>query len=1043
MQRLLFKGPVTTASGYGVHARQILKALVASNAFDISLKCIGWGNTSNLNDGTMFFSKMNELSDKYRKEQSLGNTDYDISIQVTIPNEFEKLAAVDIGITAGIEVDVCSPEWIKKINDSIDILFVPSNHSKEVFERSMFQDQHGNTLKLNKPVYLAHEGFNSSHFNLDPIKGHAEEFDTDFNFLFVGLGIKGVYGEERKNISNLVKWFCEAFKGRKDVGLVLKTAVVNNSLMDFNSTVRVLESIKNDAGCSEFPKVHLVHGRLSDEEMANLYKNPKIKAFVSLTHGEGFGLPLLEAAACGLPIIATDWSGHLDFLKSNPDERHFIPLSYEMKDVPESVIWKGVIEPGSKWASVDEQDVKLKLSKVEASYDKPKEWAGLLASVVHENFDEAFVTFNLINKIIELAAQFRSKSGITTSKIAFTEEDAGKKLLFTMPMSAGDVYISTAVVNSLKKKFPDHKIFFATQDKYKSILSGNQDIHKVIEHAEWMFNISDCEELFDEVYTPNMSIQMMFSNWVHGGNGRLLGNEIANNCNVDFGEYNIKMSGLDTISDLPERYLVLNPGSGKGQWEARNYTHWQELVTNLVRELGDIKIVQTGLQDDPLYDGCVDFRGKTRDYGALAAVIENSELVLGIDSVTMHLAAGLGVNHVALFGSSYPTSTGPVVKLRSSKDTSEPICSSILLEPGARRGCDKACYKYTCKVEKDYPCINEIHPETIYHHVLGTVFDMVASTYGNFVEVSPKISGYTHVFNAKSAGFPFVQSIKSMLGFCDEVIVVDGGSDDGTIEAINEIGDERIKLKTREWDWTLPTMDGQQKAYGRAMCTGDFLWQQDADEVVHERDYEKIKKLVKRFPKDCMLIHLPIIELWGDDETVRTDRHSWKWRLSRNDFKITHGVVKHARVIDPNTGKLHAKPGMSDGCEYINLMTNDYIEHKGFYTVQLDEIRKTDPATYGDLMHQVIDQLPSVYHYSWSDIPKKIRNFKSFWNKCWSNLYNEQTPTDRFPDVSAEDENSILDMAEKLKKQGGEHSYSPTFKLKAGVPAVMKEKNED
>ena len=48
--------------------------------------------------------------------------------------------------------------------------------------------------------------------------------------------------------------------------------------------------------------------------MANLYAHPKIKAYVSLTHGEGYGLPLFEAAYHGIPIIAPDWSGHLDFL---------------------------------------------------------------------------------------------------------------------------------------------------------------------------------------------------------------------------------------------------------------------------------------------------------------------------------------------------------------------------------------------------------------------------------------------------------------------------------------------------------------------------------------------------------------------------------------------------------------------------------------------------------------------------------------------------------------------------------------------------------
>ncbi|MHA1951846.1 MAG: glycosyltransferase family 9 protein, partial [Candidatus Thorarchaeota archaeon] len=1017
--------------------RQILKALIASNAYDISVKCLGWGNTSLIHDSSPFFEKITELSAKFAQEQQSEFKDYDLSVQVTIPNEFEKLAKLNIGITAGIEVNLVSPEWIVKSNEMVDILFVPSQHSKDVFEKTVFKDDQGRELRLNKPAHLAHEGFNPKYFNTDSVEGDVEDFSTKFNFLFVGLGISKKYGEERKNISNLVKWFCETFKGNKDVGLVLKTAIVNNSLLDFTNTKAMLEAIKSESDCGEFPKIHLIHGKLSDQAMANLYKNPKVKAFVTLTHGEGFGLPLLEAAACGVPIMATNWSGHLDFLQIPNEKNSFVSLDFDLKQVPESAVWKGVIEQGSQWASVKEEDVKLKLRKVHASYDKPKEWATKLATHVHENFHEGKVMYKLVQDIIRLSNEAFAGGPTNSSsptdvvnqiKSSFTEEDEGLKLLYTMPMSAGDVYISSAVVSGLKKKFPDHKIFFATNEQYASILKGNKEIHRVTSWREWMSNISICEKIFDEVYTPNLAVQMTFSNWVHGGKGRLLANELANQCNVELGDYFIETSKPD--EELPKNYIVLNPGSGKGQWEARNYTHWQELISNLVRELGDIAIVQTGMSDDPLYIGCVDFRGKTKDYGELASVIEGAKLVLGIDSVTMHLAAGLGVDHIALFGSSYSTSTGPVVKKK---------CLSLLLETGDRRGCDKACYKYQCSVDKDYPCINEIHPETVYHHVLDEVLNTNAGKYGPYKEINPKISGYTHVFNAEAGGYPFVESIQSMLGFCDEIIVIDGGSEDGTIERINEIGDDRIKLVERKWDWTEPGMDGQQKAYGRAMCTGDFLWQQDVDEVVHEDDYNKIRKLVKRFPNDCSLLHLPIIELWGDEKTVRTDRHSWKWRLSRSDFKITHGIAKHARVLDEETGKIYAKRGQSDGCEYIDIMTNEYVPHKGFYSQQIENIRSQNPEAYGNLMQQVFEQLPSVYHYSWANIPRKIRNFKQFWDKCWTNLYREQKPEDRFPDVSLDDEESIILKSAELKKQGGEHELAPTFQLNRSNPKIMKE----
>lgn len=1034
---LLFKAPVLTSSGYGVHSRQILKELLASGKYDVSVKCLTWGNTSILYDEDEFFDNIRSLSNKYdmEQQQQAPPKQYDVSVQVTIPNEFERCAKLNIGITAGIEVDLVSPEWIKKANSEVDVLIVPSKHSKDVFEGSGYKDQAGNELRLNKPALLANEGFDPEFYNTEPEEAESR-FNAPFNFLFVGLGIGSDLGQERKNTSCLIKWFCETFKDREDVGLVLKTGIVNNSLIDFEHTKAKISELKKLAGAGKFPEIQLVHGRLTDKEMSQLYKDKNVKCFISLTHGEGFGLPLLEAAACGLPVMATNWSGHLDFLKMPDGKKSFVELDFEMTPVPESSIWKGVIEQGTNWASVKEDDVKLKMRKVVASYEKPKEWADRLSVHVQENFTEKTVMSKLVNDLdgfinssLVSRAPATQEDLVTSVRASFGPDDEGKKLLYTMPMSAGDVYISTAVVDSLKKKYPDHKIFFATKEQYRTILDGNPNIHKVIEWQDWMMNVPLLEQMFDEVYTPNVTVQMSFSNWIHGGKGRKLGDELANSCIVPFGDYHIELEELS--ESIEGDYMVFHPGSGKGQWEARNYTHWQDVISNLKRELGDIKIVQVGLEDDPLYDGCVDYRGKTT-YRQLASVIKDSKLVLGIDSVSMHLAAGLDVNHVSLFGSSYAGSTGPVVK----------NSLSVLMEPPNRRGCDKACYKYECKVEKEYPCINGIEPIKVYARVLGVLGTFDNTNLGNEVmryeEFNPKVSGYTHVFNAESGEYPFIQSITSMLGFCDEVVVVDGGSDDGTVEKIKAINDDRIKLVERKWDWDEPGMDGMQKAYGRAMCTGEFLWQQDVDEVVHEDDYDKVRKLVKRFPKQVDLLHLPIVELWGDSKTVRTDRHSWKWRLSRNNFRISHGIAAHARLIDEETGKVYAKKGQSDGCEYVDIMTNEYIPHGGFYNGQIEQTRLQSPQQYGIIMNEAFEQLPSVYHYSWSNIPRKIRNFKKFWNKCWQGLYKGE-PEDRFPEVSLDDEESLIHKSGEMKKQGGEHAFTETFQLRKTPPAIMKD----
>jgi glycosyltransferase involved in cell wall biosynthesis len=273
--------------------------------------------------------------------------------------------------------------------------------------------------------------------------------------------------------------------------------------------------------------------------------------------------------------------------------------------------------------------------------------------------------------------------------------------------------------------------------------------------------------------------------------------------------------------------------------------------------------------------------------------------------------------------------------------------------------------------------------------------------------------------------------------------VVDGGSTDGTWERLQGLakGEPRLRIERRQWDWDEPGMDGSQKAFARVLCSQEmeFLWQQDADEVVHEEDYQKIRDLVKRFPRDVDLLHLPVIELWGDEETVRTDRHSWKWRLSRNKFRITHGINREARVMDPETGRTYAKRGMSDGCEYVDIMTGEFVPHKGFYAQELELLRRADPIAYGRRLNELFKLLPSVFHYSWCDLPRKVRHFKRFWDKCWTNLYRDQAPEDRFPDVPADDEGAILRKAEELWARGGEHGPSLVFELRRSNPAVMKE----
>ncbi len=266
------------------------------------------------------------------------------------------------------------------------------------------------------------------------------------------------------------------------------------------------------------------------------------------------------------------------------------------------------------------------------------------------------------------------------------------------------------------------------------------------------------------------------------------------------------------------------------------------------------------------------------------------------------------------------------------------------------------------------------------------------------INYNPTISGYTTTKNCIDQGYPWKQCIGSMLGFADEVVVVDGGSTDGTWETLQQWAETEEKLKVfsvkKDWDHKrFAVFDGMQKAEARSRCTSEFLWQQDADEVVHEKDYEKIKNLCKNFPRATALLSLPVVEFWGSSEKVRCDINPWKWRLSVNHPNITHGIPAELRRFD-SEGHLFAAPG-TDGCDIIFSDSFERVPHANFYSEEVNNVRVSAlsgnveaKGVYQKWFQNAIDMLPSIYHYSWIDIERKMYTYKNYWQKHWESLFD-------------------------------------------------------
>jgi len=413
---MLICAPVTSRSGYGDHARDLVRSFIEHDKYDIKIWDVPWGDCPR-----------NALREEDQKivdcilPSPQVDRQIDIYVDIRIPNEFQQHGKFNIGITAGIETTAVSSNWIDGCN-KMDLIIVPSEHSKSGFVDALYEkmqtlpdgkQQKVGELKLEKPMEVLFEGVDESVYK--PIDNASldlvDNIKEDFCFLHVGQWTKGNYGEDRKDIAKMIKIFYESFANKKEQpALILKTNGATYSIMDREDCLQKIKQIKSMFPQDwNLPNVYLLHGSLSTEEMNKLYNHPKVKSFVSLTHGEGFGRPLLEATMVGLPVIASNWSGHLDFL----DTDNCILIGGEMKQVPKSQHWKDIIIPESQWFNVNETQVYKAMNYCFKNYDDVKKKALNLMKINREKFTLNKMTQQLdeimLNPTSELPSQVKLK----------------------------------------------------------------------------------------------------------------------------------------------------------------------------------------------------------------------------------------------------------------------------------------------------------------------------------------------------------------------------------------------------------------------------------------------------------------------------------------------------------------------------------------------------------------------------------------------------------------------------------------------------------
>jgi len=400
---LVFQGPIFTRSGYGDHCRDLMKSLRKMDKYDIKIIPLRWGNTpQNQVDGSSEFGR-------WMLERVIGGIEQkpDIFMQVSVANEFEPKGHYNIGVTAGVETTIAPKDFIDGSN-KMDLIIVPSNFTKSNLGGTVYQQKDQATgqivgeIKVSKPIEVLLEGVDTEIFSKSSGNDVLANVKEDFNFLIVGHWLKGSLGQDRKDIGMAIKTFATVFQylpKDKRPGLIVKTSHAGFSVIDREATREKIDAVIKSFG-DKCPSIYLIHGDMEEADMSNLYHHPKVKAMISFAKGEGYGRPMAELTLTGKPILASGWSGQMDFLPAE----HAVLLEGSLTQVDESAADQFCMKE-AQWFTVNYSNAANKIYDVYNKYDSYLE----KSKGLRENTLKHFTLDNMHDRFTQLMDTYVKK----------------------------------------------------------------------------------------------------------------------------------------------------------------------------------------------------------------------------------------------------------------------------------------------------------------------------------------------------------------------------------------------------------------------------------------------------------------------------------------------------------------------------------------------------------------------------------------------------------------------------------------------------------